>query len=78
LLFAAAIAIWRAPKGKSSRIWILVAVGILIVLLSLLVAAGVLAPSGQLSRNMLVLQPSWGCTMLIQDSSPSSVFLAPR
>lgn len=45
LLFAAIIAIWRAPKGKSSRIWIVGAIGIIIVLLSLLVAAGLLAPS---------------------------------
>lgn len=45
LLFAAVIAIWRAPKGKSSRIWIFGAIGIIIILLSLLVAAGLLAPS---------------------------------
>jgi hypothetical protein len=44
LLFAAVIAIWRAPKGKSSRIWIFGAIGIIMVLLSLLVAAGLLAP----------------------------------
>lgn len=45
LLFAAVIAIWRAPKGKSSRIWIFGAIGIILILLSLLVAAGLLAPS---------------------------------
>jgi hypothetical protein len=45
LLFAAIIAIWRAPKGKHSRIWIVGAISIIIVLLSLLVAAGLLAPS---------------------------------
>jgi len=45
LLFAAVIAIWRAPKGKSTRIWIFGAVSIIIILLSLLVSAGLLAPS---------------------------------
>lgn len=45
LLFAAVIAIWRAPKGKSSRIWIVGAIGIIMVLLSLLITAGLLAPS---------------------------------
>jgi hypothetical protein len=45
LLLAAVIAISRAPKGKSSRIWIFGAIGIIMVLLSLLVTAGLLAPS---------------------------------
>jgi hypothetical protein len=45
LLFAAVIAIWRAPKGKSSRIWIFGAIGIILILLTLLVVAGLLAPS---------------------------------
>ena len=45
LLFAAVIAIWRAPRGKSTRIWIFGAVSIIIILLSLLVSAGLLAPS---------------------------------
>jgi hypothetical protein len=45
LLFAAVIAIWRAPKGKSSRIWIFGAIVIIMILLSLLVVAGLLAPS---------------------------------
>ncbi|QNE13841.1 hypothetical protein [Pseudarthrobacter sp. NBSH8] len=45
LLLAAVIAIWRAPKGKSSRIWIVGAIGIIMILLALLVAAGLLAPS---------------------------------
>jgi len=45
LLFAAVIPIWRAPRGKSTRIWIFGAVSIIIILLSLLVSAGLLAPS---------------------------------
>ncbi|MET3206415.1 UNVERIFIED_ORG: hypothetical protein ABIB21_003237 [Arthrobacter sp. UYEF13] len=45
LLLAAVIAIWRAPKGKSSRSWIFGAIGIIMILLALLVAAGLLAPS---------------------------------
>lgn len=45
LFFAAVIAIWRAPKGKSSRVWIIAAMGIIVILLGLLVAAGLLAPS---------------------------------
>lgn len=45
LFFAAVIAIWRAPKGRSSRVWIFAAVGIILILLSLLIAAGLLAPS---------------------------------
>ena len=51
MLLAAVIAIWRAPKGKSSRIWIFGVIGIfgvidiIMILLALLVAAGLLAPS---------------------------------
>lgn len=45
LFFAALIAIWRAPKGKSSRVWIFAAIGIILILLSLLITAGLLAPS---------------------------------
>lgn len=43
--FAAVIAIWTAPKGRSSRVRIFAAVGIILILLSLLIAAGLLAPS---------------------------------
>lgn len=45
LLFAAVIAIWRAPNGKFSRVWIFGAIGIITILLSLHVTAGLLAPS---------------------------------
>lgn len=45
LLFAAVIAIWRAPKGKSNKVWIFGAMGVILILLSLLVSAGLLAPS---------------------------------
>ena len=44
LVLAAVIAIWRAPKGKSGWIWIVAAIGIIALLLSLLVVAGLLAP----------------------------------
>ena len=44
LLLAAVIAIWRAPKGKTGWIWVVAAIGIIALLLSLLVVAGLLAP----------------------------------
>lgn len=44
LLLAAVIAIWRAPKGRSGWIWVVAAIGIIALLLSLLVVAGLLAP----------------------------------
>lgn len=45
-LLAAVIAVWRAPKGKSSWRWVSAAVGVILFLLTLLVAAGLLAPPG--------------------------------
>lgn len=44
LLLAAVIAIWRAPKGRSGWLWVVAAIGIIALLLSLLVVAGLLAP----------------------------------
>ena len=45
LAIAASIAMWQGHRLKRGRIWTLSAVGILIVLLLLLLAAGILAPT---------------------------------